>query len=74
MIYLYWLVHKSPDKDKCRKCDKVLARMEEIDDDADQKGIGFVKIHDSNLAFEYGLEEPTLVYYRKKIPVVYDGE
>lgn len=49
--------------------------MEEIDDDADQKGIGFVKISDQYLAFEYGLEElPALVYYRKKIPIVYDGE
>lgn len=63
------------DQEKCKKCDKSLQRLEEIDDDADQKGIGFVKILDPNLAFEYGLEElPALVYYRHKIPIVYDGK
>lgn len=63
------------DQEKCKKCDKSLLRLEEIDDDADQKGIGFVKILDPNLAFEYGLEElPALVYYRHKIPIVYDGK
>jgi len=75
-----------------KKSDKVLARLEEIDDDADEKvstlhqngksflylhvkDVGFVKISDESLAYEYGLEElPTLVYYRKKIPIVYSGE
>lgn len=43
-----------------------------IDDDADEKSIGFFKIQDKQLAFEYGLETlPALVYYRKKIPIVY---
>ena len=52
----------------------MLQRLEEIDDDADQHKIGFVKINDKELAFEYGLEiMPSLVYYRKKIPIVYDG-
>lgn len=33
-----------------------------------------VKISDETLAYEYGLEElPSLVYYRKKIPIVYSG-
>ena len=60
--------------DKCKKCDRVLQRLEEIDDDADQHKIGFVKINDKTLAFEYGLEVmPSLVYYRKKVPIVYDG-
>lgn len=71
-LSLVWLVNL--DQEKCKKCDKSLLRLEEIDDDADQKGIGFVKILDPNLAFEYGLEElPALVYYRHKIPIVYDG-
>lgn len=52
----------------------MLQRLEEIDDDADQHKIGFVKINDKELAFEYGLEVmPSLVYYRKKVPIVYDG-
>lgn len=34
-----------------------------------------VKISDETLAYEYGLEElPALVYYRKKIPIVYTGD
>ncbi|KAH7644929.1 thioredoxin-like protein 1 [Dermatophagoides farinae] len=58
-----------------KKCDKVLLKLEEIDDDADQKNIGFVKISDETLAYEYGLEDlPSLVYYRKKIPIVYTGD
>jgi hypothetical protein len=49
--------------------------LEEIDDEADANGIGFVKIADTELAFEYGLESlPALVFYRKKIPIVYSGK
>src|SRR5690348_12597326 len=59
-----------PDQDKCKKCDKAIQRLEEIDDDADRHKIGFVKIQDKHLAYEYGLENlPALVYYRKKIPI-----
>ena len=49
-------------------------RLEEIDDDADKKGIGFVKISDQFLAYEFGLHElPAIVYYRKQVPIVYEG-
>ncbi|RWS20064.1 thioredoxin-like protein 1 [Leptotrombidium deliense] len=70
------LLHLSiSDQTNCKKCDRVLHRLEEIDDDADQKGIGFVKIADQALAFEYGLEDlPSLVYYRRKIPIVFSGD
>lgn len=51
-----------------------MQKLEEIDDDADEKDVGFVKISDEILAYEYGLEDlPSLVYYRKKIPIVYSG-
>ena len=54
---------------------KVLNELENIDDDADQLGIAFVKINDPELADEYSLGSlPALVYYRKRIPVVYDGK
>lgn len=34
-----------------------------------------MKISDETLAYEYGLEDlPSLVYYRKKIPIVYSGK
>lgn len=49
--------------------------MENIDDEADQLGIGFVKIHDEDLADEYNLGSlPTLVYYRHQIPIIYEGK
>ncbi|UYV79369.1 hypothetical protein LAZ67_17002343 [Cordylochernes scorpioides] len=62
-------------KEDCERCDLVLHELEEIDDEADGQGIAFVKIADVALATEYGLEElPTLVYYRRKIPIVYSGD
>jgi len=63
------------DKASCKKCAKALQELENIDDEADQLGIGFVKIHDSSLADEYNLGElPKLVYYRHQIPIVYERQ
>ncbi|KAG5893623.1 hypothetical protein JTB14_006290 [Gonioctena quinquepunctata] len=62
-------------KPDCKKCSKVLLELENIDDEADQLGIGFVKINDENLADEYNLGTlPALVYYRHQIPIIYEGE
>ncbi|XP_018318516.1 uncharacterized protein LOC108732303 isoform X2 [Agrilus planipennis] len=62
-------------KPECKKCSKVLQELENIDDEADQLGIGFVKINDEDLAEEYNLGElPALVYYRHQTPIIYDGE
>ncbi|XP_044259666.1 uncharacterized protein LOC123008112 isoform X2 [Tribolium madens] len=62
-------------KPECKKCSKVLMELENIDDEADQLGIGFVKINDENLAEEYNLGPlPALVYYRHQIPIIYEGE
>lgn len=62
-------------KDNCEECEKVLLELENIDDEADAREIGFVKIADESLAAEYGLDSvPALVYYRKKIPLLYDGD
>lgn len=67
------LVHKT-DKPECKRCQKALQELENIDDEADQLGIGFVKIHDENLADEYNLGTlPVLVYYRNQIPIIYEG-
>lgn len=63
------------DKPECRKCAKALQELENIDDEADQLGIGFVKIHDEALADEYNLGDlPRLVYYRHKTPIIYESE
>lgn len=63
------------DKPQCKKCSKALQELENIDDEADQLGIGFVKISDEELADEYNLGElPKLVYYRHQIPIIYESK
>lgn len=53
----------------------MLLELENIDDEADQLGIGFVKINDEDLADEYNLGTlPALVYYRHQIPIIYEGK
>lgn len=62
------------DKPECKKCSKVLQELENIDDEADQLGIGFVKINDEELAEEYNLGQlPALVYYRHQTPIIFEG-
>ncbi|XP_012276468.1 uncharacterized protein LOC105697598 isoform X2 [Orussus abietinus] len=62
-------------KPDCKKCAKALQELENIDDEADQLGIGFVKIADEALAEEYNLGPlPALVYYRHQIPIIYEHE
>lgn len=62
------------DRPQCKKSEKILKELENIDDEADQLGIAFVKIADEELAEEYSLGTlPTLVYYRNTIPVIYEG-
>lgn len=62
------------DKDQ-KKSQKVLIELENIDDECDQNNIAFVKIDDDEEAREYGIEHlPTLVYFEKEIPHIYDGD
>lgn len=67
---------EKPSRSDCKKCDKALRELENIDDEADELGIAFVKIHDDELADEYNLAAnlPALVYYRYKIPIVFEGD
>ena len=63
----------SDDKDQ-KKSAKILAELENIDDDCDEHNIAFVKIDDAEEAKEYGIDElPTLVLFERKIPHIYDG-
>lgn len=53
----------------------VLGELEKIDDDCDRHGIQFVKIDDAKAAKAFGIDEiPSIVYFEKQIPNVYDGE
>lgn len=62
------------DKDQ-KKSQKILTELENIDDECDQNDIVFVKIDDDNEAKEYGIDTiPTLVFFEKKIPHVYEGD
>lgn len=54
---------------------QVLAELEKIDDDCDKHGIQFVKIDDEDVAKEYGIDNiPSIVYFEKQIPNLYDGK
>ena len=54
---------------------RILAELEHIDDECDQKGISFVKIDDDNVAKEYGVDHlPTLVYFENNVPSMFDGD
>ena len=49
--------------------------MEDIDDDCDVHGVHFVKISDPAAAYQHGVSSlPTLVYFKNKVPNVYDGK
>lgn len=47
------------------RCERVVSALEEIDDDADQNGIAFVRIDDWDLAKSWGVHAlPALLYFR----------
>lgn len=61
--------------DDCPECDEILENLEQIDGEADLFGIDFVKICSAEAAAEQGLHTlPALMYFRKKKPMVYDGD
>ncbi|KAL0110128.1 hypothetical protein PUN28_013635 [Cardiocondyla obscurior] len=59
----------------CPECDEIMEALEKIDGEADLFGIDFVKISSSEAAEKYNiLNVPSLVYFRKKTPIAYDGD
>ncbi|XP_039953824.1 uncharacterized protein LOC120770428 isoform X8 [Bactrocera tryoni] len=62
------------DKDQ-KKSQKVLAELENIDDECDQNDIAFVKIDDDSEAKEWGIDEiPSIVFFERGIPHIYEGD
>ncbi|XP_016991602.1 uncharacterized protein LOC108053463 isoform X9 [Drosophila rhopaloa] len=61
--------------DDCAECEEILEELEEIDGEADMFGIDFVKIASMQAAKTYEIVNiPSLVYFRKQVPVLYDGD
>lgn len=58
-----------------KKAQKILAELENIDDDCEQKDIDFVKTSDNGIDKEYDLATlPALAFYRHKFRTIYDGD
>lgn len=52
-----------------------MSELENIDDECDQNNIAFVKIDNTAEAKEYGIDNiPSLVFFEKKIPFLYEGD
>jgi len=61
--------------EKCKNCDAILAELENIDDEADDAGIHFVKSTDTAFAKSLGIHTfPTVVYFEDSEPIVYNGD
>lgn len=61
---------------KCPECGDALAEVEEVDDDLEATGyVEVVKTDDRSVARECGvISFPAMVYFRRKNPILYDGE
>lgn len=58
-----------------KKSQKILAELENIDDECDENDIAFVKIDDPEEAKEYGIDHiPSLVFFERQIPNLYEGD
>jgi len=58
-----------------KKSQRILQQLENIDDEADNEGMAFVKISDSDMLREYDLNPlPALFYFRAKFPRIYPGD
>lgn len=69
------MVYIADDDDDCAECEEILEALEEIDGEVDQYGIDFVKIASHEAAATYNVVNiPSLVYFRKQIPMLYDGD
>ncbi|XP_043516214.1 protein disulfide-isomerase-like isoform X1 [Frieseomelitta varia] len=59
----------------CPECDEIMEALEKIDGEADLFGIDFVKVLSTEATEKFSiLNVPSLVYFRKKTPLIYDGD
>lgn len=63
------------DDEDCPECHEILEALEQIDGEVDQYGIDFVKIASPEAAAAHNIINiPSLVYFRKQVPMLYDGD
>lgn len=61
--------------DESKASSKALEHVEEIDEETDVFGIRFLRIKDKELAEDFSLPSlPSLVFFRREIPIVYAGD
>ena len=61
--------------DESKASSKALEHVEEIDEETDVFKIRFLRINDKELAEDYSLPSlPSLVFFRREIPIVYAGD
>jgi len=61
--------------DESKASSKALEHVEEIDEETDIFEIRFLRINDKELAEDYSLPSlPSLVFFRREIPIVYAGD
>ncbi|KAH9383753.1 hypothetical protein HPB48_025519 [Haemaphysalis longicornis] len=62
-------------KENDKKAEKILVELENIDDEADEHDIVFLKTNDPEAIEKHGIETlPKLVFYDNEIPNLYDGD
>lgn len=68
-------INSFTDHDDDKKAQKIIAELENIDDECEEKDIDFVKTSDEDIDKEYDLETlPALVFYRNKFRTIYTGD
>lgn len=76
IAFLFSIISLFPtDDEDDKKSRKILAELENIDDECDDLDIDFVKISDEDAARDHDVSElPSLIYFQNRFPRLYEGE
>lgn len=71
---MLWTYKYCLDKEGDKKSQKIIAELENIDDECEEKNIQFLKTSDEGIEKEYDLPGlPSLLFYRNKFRKIYAG-
>lgn len=74
-IYRFLINKLCLDKEGDKKSHKIIAELENIDDECEEKNIQFLKTSDEGIEKEYDLPGlPSLLFYRNKFRKIYTGK